>query len=96
MTHSYYNGNGGDHDSYYRSNHRNMSHAVYYDRLLPYTHHEPITRYDSRSEYPGRPVMRTIIHDPEDTPPGDQRARKRISVAVRSLLREYSWYKLIK
>lgn len=87
MTHSYYNDSGGDHDAYYRSNHRNMSPALYYDRLVPYVYHEPIMRHDNRSEYPGRPVTRTMIHDPEDMAAGEQRARKRISVAVSSPLR---------
>lgn len=84
MTHSYYNGGGGDYDPYYRSHDRNMSHAVYYDRLAPYGYQEPMPRHEHRSEHPGRAVARTMIHEPEHTTPGEQSSRKRISVAVRS------------
>lgn len=81
-THSYYGSGGGPYDSFYRSNQRHMSHAVHYDRVTPYGYYDEPLRHNNRSEYSGRPITRTIIHEPDDAAPGEQRARKRISVAV--------------
>lgn len=86
MTHTYYGngvGSGGDYDNFYRSDHRHMSRAAYYDRNMPYGYYEQTLRYDNRSEYPGRPGVRTMIHEPDEPAAGEQRTRKRISVAVR-------------
>ena len=81
MTHAYYGG-GGDFDYLYRSNNRHMSQASYHSRVAPYAYNDRRARRDSRSEYVSRPMTRTIIHEPEDPGLGEQRARKRISVAV--------------
>ena len=85
MTHSYYGGGGGGgYDPFYRGNQRQMSHATYYDRVAPYSYYDQPLRHNNRSEYVGRPVTRTMIHEPDDAAPGEQRARKRISVAVKA------------
>lgn len=78
---SYYDGAGND--MFYRdspSGHRHISTAAYYDRQVPYHYYEQ-PRQDHRSEYPGRPTTRAMIHEPEPEAANEQ-PRRRIAVAV--------------
>ena len=78
MAPSYYD--AAEYDHYNRSLHRSMSTAAYYDRHIPYSYYDQ-PRHDFRGEYGGRPLTRTMIHEPE-LDGGPAGSRKRISVAV--------------
>ncbi|KXT16254.1 hypothetical protein AC579_6946 [Pseudocercospora musae] len=79
MTQSYY---GADFDSFNRPSHRVYANPAHYERPVPYTHayYEP-SHPELRSDYPGRPGTRTLIHEqgPESGPAGH--TRRRIQVA---------------
>ena len=78
MTQAYFN--GGDLDSFHRSQYRNMNTAAYYDRAAPYAHYDHI-RQDFRPEYSDRQHTHTMIHEPDSNGQAEQ-PRRRIAVAV--------------